>query len=112
MLHVAERHADLLPEEATARARAIAWMLAALGAVEPPIVELATARLLEGGRPWSKERLRVVADRIREPSARLGASGWLDGGFSAGDLLMATVPEPQSGRVPGEVGAPSSNRAR
>ena len=65
VLHIAERHAGLLPKEANARARAITWMFAALNTVEPPILELANARLLEGDKPWSKERLPLVVDRVR-----------------------------------------------
>ena len=93
--HIAERHAGLLPEEAKARARAITWMFAALNTVEPPIVELVTVKLHEGDKPWRKERLPLVEDRIRDRlkhlSARLGDANWLDGAFSAGDLLMVSV---------------------
>jgi len=89
VLHVAERHAGLLPDGANARARAIAWILAAVNTVEPPVLELATATLLEADKPWSKERLPPVADRVRDRlkqlSARLGEADWLDGAFSAGD---------------------------
>jgi glutathione S-transferase len=95
VFHIAERHAGLLPDDAAARARAITWMFAALDTVEPPILELATARLLEGDKPWSQERLPLVEDRIRarlkQLSARLGSADWLDGGFSAGDLMMVSV---------------------
>ena len=95
VFHIAERHAGLLPDDADARARAITWMFAALNTVEPAILELATARLLEGDKPWSKERLPLVEDRVRDRlkqlSARLGSADWLDGGFSAGDLMMVSV---------------------
>jgi glutathione S-transferase len=95
VFHVAEHHAGLLPKDANARARAITWMFAALNTVEPPILELANARLLEGGKPWSKERLPLVEDRVRDPldqlSARLADADWLDGAFSAGDLMMVSV---------------------
>ena len=95
VLHIAERHAGLLPKDADARARAITWMFAALNTVEPPILELETARLLEGDKPWSKERLPLVQDRVRDRlkqlSARLDRAEWLDGGFSAGDLIMVSV---------------------
>ena len=95
VLHIAERHAGLRPDAADARARAITWMFAALNTVEPPILELATAMLLEGDKPWSKERLPLVEDRVRDRlgqlSARLGRADWLDGGFSAGDLMMVSV---------------------
>jgi len=95
VFHIAEHHAGLLPKDANARARAITWMFAALNTVEPSILELATARLLEGDKPWSKERLPLVEDRVRnrldQLSARLGDADWLDGGFSAGDLMMVSV---------------------
>ena len=97
VFHIAERHAGLLPDDANARARAITWMFAAVNTVEPPILEFATATVpvLEGDKPWSKERLPLVEDRVRDRlrqlSARLGDADWLDGGFSAGDLMMVSV---------------------
>ena len=95
VFHIAEHYPGLLPKDANARARAIMWMFAALNTVEPPILELATARFREGDKPWSQERLPLVKDRIREPlgplSARLGDADWLDGAFSAGDLMMVSV---------------------
>lgn len=95
ILHIAERHAGLLPAAANARARAIAWMFAALNTVEPSIVERSMALLLERDKSWYAERLATLEDRVRvrlgELSARLGKADWLDGAFSAGDLLMVTV---------------------
>jgi glutathione S-transferase len=95
ILHIAEHHAGLLPDDTNARARAITWMFAALNTVEPPILELETAKLLERDKPWSKERLPLVEDRVRDRlkqfSARLGGADWLDGAFSAGDLMMVHV---------------------
>jgi glutathione S-transferase len=95
VLHIAERHAGLLPGEANARSRAIGWMFAALSSVEPPILELSTAVLVERDKAWSEQRLPLVRDRVRERlsqlSSRLGDADWLDGAFSAGDLLMVSV---------------------
>ena len=95
VFHIAERHAGLLPDDANARARAITWMFAALSTVEPPILELGTARLLEGDKPWSAQRMPLVEDRVRnrlgQLSRRLGDADWLDGAFSAGDLMMVSV---------------------
>ncbi|RWD59545.1 MAG: glutathione S-transferase family protein [Mesorhizobium sp.] len=95
VLHIAERHAGLLPDYANARARAITWMFAALSTVEPPILELVTVVILERDAPWRAERLPLVNDRIRkrlaELSRCLGDADWLDGAFSAGDLMMVTV---------------------
>lgn len=95
VLHIAERHAGLLPEDANARARAIAWMFAALNTVEPPIVEREMAALVEREKPWHAARLPILDERIHarlsDLSSRLGGAEWLDGAFSAGDLLMVTV---------------------
>jgi glutathione S-transferase len=95
ILHIAEHHDGLFSDDADARARAITWMFAALNTVEPPILELVTAKILEGDRPWAEERLPLVKDRIRDRllqlSARLGDADWLDGPFSAGDLMMVSV---------------------
>src|SRR3954452_23278895 len=95
VFHIAERHAGLLPDDANARARAITCMFAALNTVEPPILERETARLLEGDKTWYEERLPLVEDRVRnrldQLSSRLGDADWLDGPFSAGDLMMVSV---------------------
>jgi glutathione S-transferase len=95
VFHIAERHAGLLPQDADAKARAIMWMFAALNTVEPPILEHANAVLLERDKPWHAERLPMVKDRVRarlgQLSRRLGDAHWLDGAFSAADLLMVTV---------------------
>jgi glutathione S-transferase len=95
VLHIAERHAGLLPDDADARARAITWMFAALSSVEPPILDVTTARIFEADKSWRDERLPLVEDRVRARlnplSARLGDADWLDGAFSAGDLMMVSV---------------------
>jgi glutathione S-transferase len=95
VFHLARRHAGLLPDDANARARAITWLFAALNTVEPAILELGTAKLLEGDKPWTAARLPLVEervhDRLKQLSARLGDADWLDGGFSAGDLMMVSV---------------------
>ena len=92
VFHIADRYAGLLPREANARARAITWMFAAINTVEPPVLELVIVRIVEGDKPWAAERLPLVKDRIRQRlqqlSARLGDADWLDGAFSAGDLMM------------------------
>jgi glutathione S-transferase len=95
VFHIAERYPGLLPDDADARARAIMWMFAAVNTLEPPILELPIAMFLEGDRPWTKERLPLIRDRIRKRldrlSASLGEADWLDGAFSAGDLMMVSV---------------------
>ncbi len=95
VFHLARSYPGLLPEEANARARAITWMFAALSTVEPPILEFVTAKVFEGDKPWAADRLPLVQDRVRnrlaQLSARLGDADWLDGAFSAGDLMMISV---------------------
>ena len=95
ILHLAQHHPGLLPEDANARARAITWMFAALNTVEPPILDLSTARLFERDQPWAEARLPLVIERLHQRldplSAHLGDAEWLDGAFSAGDLLMVSV---------------------
>ncbi|AJA61278.1 MULTISPECIES: glutathione S-transferase family protein [Bradyrhizobium] len=95
VLHIAERHDGLLPKDANARSRAIAWMFAALNTLEPPIVEFGMAMLFERDKSWYEERLPILKDRVRirlgELSRCLGGTEWLDGAFSAGDLMMVTV---------------------
>ena len=92
VFHIAQHRAGLLPDDANARARAITWMFATLNTVEPPILELQTAKFAEGDKPWAAERLPLIKDRIRyrlgELAVRLGDADWLDGEFSVGDLMM------------------------
>ena len=95
VFHLAERHGGLLPEDGDARARAIGWMFASLNTVEPPIFDLSLARILERDQPWFEQRVRAleasVRARLDDLASRLGDGEWLDGAFSAGDLLMVTV---------------------
>lgn len=95
IFHIAQHHPGLLPEEPDARARAITWMFAALNTVEPPVVELEQAYYLVGDKPWYTEFQPILEDRVRnrfaQLSARLGNAEWLDGPFSAGDLMMVMV---------------------
>jgi glutathione S-transferase len=95
VFHIAARHAGLLPEDANARARAITWMFAALSTVEPPILDREAATFTERDKSWYEEHLSMLADRVRtrlaQLSRRLGDTDWLDGAFSAGDLLMVQV---------------------
>jgi glutathione S-transferase len=95
VFHIAQRHAGLLPDDAIARARATSWMFAALSTVEPPVVERSMDVLMERDKPWHEHRLPMldqrVRDRLGELSTWLGDADWLDGGFSAGDLMMVSV---------------------
>jgi glutathione S-transferase len=95
IFHIASHHAGLLPDDASARARAITWMFAALNTVEPPILEFVTAKFQESDKPWTSERMPLIVNRIHhrlgQLATRLGDAEWLDGAFSAGDLIMVSV---------------------
>ncbi len=95
VLHIAETRPGLLPEEPAGRARAIEWMFAALNTVEPVVWELIIAKIIDAKAEWAEERLPSVMgrlhERLAELSVRLGDAEWLDGTFSAGDLLMVQV---------------------
>lgn len=95
VLHIAERNAGLLPADPGARARAVMWMFAAVNTVELPILDFSYGKFTEGKKPWYEERLPLVKervrDRLRQLSAWLGDADWLDGDFSAGDLMMVSV---------------------
>ncbi|UVC10569.1 glutathione S-transferase family protein [Rhizobium sp. TH2] len=95
LLHIAEHYPGLLPDDANARARAITWMFAAVSTMEPPIVDREIARFTEGDKPWYEEHLAMIDKRIRtrldQLSARLGDADWLDGAFSAADIMMVHV---------------------
>jgi len=95
VLHLAQRHPGLLPDDDDARARAVAWMFAAVNTVEPPILDLVIARIHEGDKPWARQRMPLVEERVRQRlaqlSTRLADAEWLEGTFSAGDLMMASV---------------------
>lgn len=95
LFHISERFSGLLPENDNARSRAITWMFASLNTIEPPILDLSNAKILEADKPWSKERMPLVEARVRDRlkwlSAYLGDKDWLDGAFSVGDLMMVSV---------------------
>jgi glutathione S-transferase len=96
LFHLAEQHPGvLLPTDADARARAISWMFAALSTMEPPVVEFTMAMVFERDKPWFEQRQPMLEARVRtrlaQLSDRLGDAEWLDGAFSAGDLLMISV---------------------
>jgi glutathione S-transferase len=95
VFHIAERHPGLLPSDPNARVRAIMWMFAALNTLEPPIFDRSLVGILERDKPWYEERLSALDEIIRKRldglANHLGEADWLDGAFSAGDLLMVTV---------------------
>lgn len=95
VLHIAENRKGLFSGDANARSRAITWMFSALSTVEPPILELSASFLLEQNKSWYAERHAMLQNnvhvRLSELSKHLSDADWLDGAFSAGDLMMISV---------------------
>jgi len=95
VFHIAESSEGLFPADPDARARAVTWMFAALNTVEPPITEREAFLLLEKDESWFEARLTRLDDNVRrrlgDLSARLGESEWIDGAFSAADVLMVSA---------------------
>jgi glutathione S-transferase len=95
VLHIAEQYAGLLPDDAKAKSRAISWIFAALNTIEPPILDLSIAKVVENDKAWSEQRLPLVKDRIRNKLKQLSAylceKSWLEDEFSVGDLMMISV---------------------
>ena len=95
VLHIARHYLGLLPADENARARATAWIFAALNSVEPPIVEHEMATYFERDKSWRDEHLAMITERVRsrleDLSAKLADGDWLEGAFSAADLMMVLV---------------------
>lgn len=95
VLHLAQQHQGLLPEDKAGRARAVAWVFAALDTVEPPIWDWDLACMVERNKPWHAERQPMLEARIHkrlgELGVWLGEKDWLEGTFTLGDLMMVTV---------------------
>ncbi|WCL54309.1 glutathione S-transferase family protein [Gimibacter soli] len=95
VLNIAEQSETLLPKDPKARIKAISWMFAALNSVEGVVQQLATIDLFYPNEAWAKERrpevVTMIERRLAAVADRLGDKDYLEGSFSAGDLLMATV---------------------
>ena len=95
VLHIAGQGTGLLPQEPGARARAVSWIIAALNTIEPPVWDFAMAGMFDAGKPWQAERKAALENTLRtrldDLSARLGQAEWLEGVFSAGDLMTISV---------------------
>ncbi|HEX8612597.1 MAG TPA: glutathione S-transferase family protein [Telluria sp.] len=95
VLHIAQRSGALFPKEEAGRARATAWIFAALNTVEVPLQQLAALDLFYPDEEWAKlarpGALAAVHKRLAQLAAWLGEREYLDGAFSAGDLMMTTV---------------------
>jgi glutathione S-transferase len=95
VLHIGEISEALLPRDPQGRARATSWVLAALNNVEPATWNHAMLRVFYGGQDWAEQAKPIFEEAARkrlEPvAAYLGDKDWLEGEFTAGDLMMICV---------------------
>ena len=95
VLHLAERSEALAPRDAAGRARVTQWVLAALNTIEPHVQQLAAIDVFHAGEGWTKERRpqveNMIAKRLAELDVCLEGKDYLEGRFTAGDLIMTTV---------------------
>jgi glutathione S-transferase len=95
VLHIAERSSALMPAEANTRARVKTWMFAALNTVETPLQQLAVIDLFNAHEEWARLRRPTVEQqaikRLGELARQLEGRLYLEGGFSAADLMMVHV---------------------
>ena len=96
LLHIAGRSAGLLPSDPKARARATAWMFAAVNSVEPHIQNLTAIDLFHADQDWAKTRrpgaLQLAESRLNSLNDWLDGRDYLeDNRFTVADLLMTTV---------------------
>ena len=93
--HVAQRCAALMPADAASRARVTAWMFAAMNTIEPQIQNLAAIDLFYAQEAWARARrpgaVEAAQKRLQDLAAWLGERDYLEGPFTAADLLMTTV---------------------
>lgn len=77
VLHIGRNCQALLPTNVAARARATAWLIAALNSVEPFVMQLSTIDVFSSGEEWAKQRRPAVVEmidkRLSRPSTALSA---------------------------------------
>jgi glutathione S-transferase len=95
VLHIAARSPALLPADPEGRARATAWVFAALNTVEVAVGRLAEIDLFHADADWARVRRPAAEEnvrrRLRDLADWLDGRDWLEDRFTAGDLMMATV---------------------
>jgi len=95
VLHIAARSEALAPRDEAGRARAMTWVIAALNSIEPHAQNLVHLDAFPAGEAWTQERRpqaeAMLNQRLAALSAWLGGKDYLEGRFTAGDLIMTTV---------------------
>lgn len=95
VLHISEKSTALAPVETAGRARVTTWVIAALNSIEPHVQDVVHLDVFHAGEAWTKERRPQVEatlkGRLAALSAWLGEKEYLEGRFTAGDLVMTTV---------------------
>jgi len=95
VLHIAARSEALSPRDEAGRARVTTWVIAALNSVEPHAQNLIQLDDNHAGEAWARERRAqleaMLNRRLAALSAWLAGKDYLEGRFTAGDLIMTTV---------------------
>ncbi len=95
VLHIAERSDALMPSDAVGRERVRTWVFAALNSIEPFVVDFASAAFFHADTAWGQARApsarQALDQRLADLSRWLEGRDWLEGRFTAGDLMLATV---------------------
>ena len=95
VLHVAEKSEALCPTDTIGKARMTSWIFAALNSIEPALQNLAAIDLFYADQEWAKLRRpgaeQAVLARLSQLTERLKNREYLEGRFTAGDLMMAAV---------------------
>jgi glutathione S-transferase len=95
VLHIAAKSEALAPSDEAGRARATTWVLAALNSVEPQAQNWIQFDASDADEASAKQRRAKVEARLNGRlaalAAWLGDKPYLEGRFTAGDLMMGSV---------------------
>ena len=95
VLRIAQKSDVLMPKDEVGRLRTTSWIFAAINSIEPPVQELALIQLAYADQEWTKARKPMleewVGKRLAQLAKVLDGKDWLEGRFTAGDLMMVTV---------------------
>src|SRR6185369_16972539 len=75
----------LSPSDAAGRARTVTWVIAALNSIEP------YAQMMIHFKESRAQTEPLLTARLASLAAWLGGKDYLEGRFTAGDLIMTTV---------------------
>jgi glutathione S-transferase len=95
VLHIADKSEALAPKDPAGRARVISWVIAALNSIEPIAQQLIEVAEFHAGEAWADARRpgleALLGGRLTVVSERLEGKDYLEGRFTAADLMMTMV---------------------